>query len=140
MCLTSARQQCLPSTFVLFEFFFFKKKTAYERKECDWSSDVCSSDLCPDRGACGDVLSHRVPEGWRLQLPAAVDAAVAGDAHRHGVGHDGVGAVAGRLYRQGIRELFARLGVELDGRDAGAADRRAQPFAPDDREVGEARL
>ena len=26
-------------------FFFFKQKTAYEVKECDWSSDVCSSDL-----------------------------------------------------------------------------------------------
>ena len=29
----------------LFFFFFFKQKTAYEIKECDWSSDVCSSDL-----------------------------------------------------------------------------------------------
>ena len=28
-------------------FFFFKQKTAYEIKECDWSSDVCSSDLQP---------------------------------------------------------------------------------------------
>ena len=27
------------------QFFFFKQKTAYEIKECDWSSDVCSSDL-----------------------------------------------------------------------------------------------
>ena len=26
-------------------FFFFKQKTAYEIYECDWSSDVCSSDL-----------------------------------------------------------------------------------------------
>ena len=26
-------------------FFFFKQETAYEIKECDWSSDVCSSDL-----------------------------------------------------------------------------------------------
>ena len=25
--------------------FFFKQRTAYEIKECDWSSDVCSSDL-----------------------------------------------------------------------------------------------
>src|SRR5210317_1363059 len=28
-----------------FVFFFFKQKTAYEISECDWSSDVCSSDL-----------------------------------------------------------------------------------------------
>src|SRR3546814_15230726 len=30
-------------------FFFFKQKTAYEMRISDWSSDVCSSDLChPD--------------------------------------------------------------------------------------------
>src|SRR5210317_300548 len=28
-------------------FFFFKQKTAYEISECDWSSDVCSSDRPP---------------------------------------------------------------------------------------------
>src|SRR5213596_2910874 len=26
-------------------FFFFQQKTAYEIRPCDWSSDVCSSDL-----------------------------------------------------------------------------------------------
>src|SRR3546814_5263221 len=26
--------------------FFFKQKTAYEVRISDWSSDVCSSDLC----------------------------------------------------------------------------------------------
>ena len=31
--------------FVIFFFFFFKQKTAYEIYQCDWSSDVCSSDL-----------------------------------------------------------------------------------------------
>src|SRR3546814_4346413 len=29
--------------------FFFKQKTAYEMRISDWSSDVCSSDLCVDR-------------------------------------------------------------------------------------------
>ena len=47
-------------------FFFFKQKTAYEIKECDWSSDVCSSDLAitdlidrvrPSGGP--DVIAHR---------------------------------------------------------------------------------
>src|SRR5881398_1303362 len=32
--------------FMLFFFFFFKQKTAYEMLSGDWSSDVCSSDLC----------------------------------------------------------------------------------------------
>ena len=31
--------------FFFFSFFFFKQKTAYEIYQCDWSSDVCSSDL-----------------------------------------------------------------------------------------------
>src|SRR3546814_16190580 len=31
--------------FVVFYFFFFKQKTAYEMRISDWSSDVCSSDL-----------------------------------------------------------------------------------------------
>src|SRR3546814_9278036 len=31
--------------FILFMFFFFKQKTAYEMRISDWSSDVCSSDL-----------------------------------------------------------------------------------------------
>ena len=30
---------------MLYFFFFFKQKTAYEIYQCDWSSDVCSSDL-----------------------------------------------------------------------------------------------
>src|ERR1051326_5280180 len=43
-------------------FFFFKQKTACEIKECNWSSDVCSSDLddgcsCgPQRGFPADFL------------------------------------------------------------------------------------
>src|SRR3546814_6313916 len=31
--------------FVVVFLFFFKQKTAYERRISDWSSDVCSSDL-----------------------------------------------------------------------------------------------
>src|SRR3546814_6966284 len=36
--------------FLLFCFFFFKQKTAYEMRISDWSSDVCSSDLRQDAG------------------------------------------------------------------------------------------
>ena len=38
-------------------FFFFKQKTAYEIYQCDWSSDVCSSD----------------PEGLRHRSPSRED-------------------------------------------------------------------
>ena len=64
-------------------FFFFKQKTAYEMDYCDWSSDVCSSDLMIRRpsgpvtpgGAGGPVWSTNPPAPrsppsgapWRLQ-------------------------------------------------------------------------
>src|SRR3546814_7962186 len=32
--------------FGFYVIFFFKQKTAYEMRISDWSSDVCSSDLC----------------------------------------------------------------------------------------------
>ena len=47
----SEEERRVVKVFVCFYvFFFFKQKTAYEIKECDWSSDVCSSDLyCASR-------------------------------------------------------------------------------------------
>src|SRR3546814_5894344 len=39
-------------------FFFFKQKTAYERRISDWSSDVCSSDLIARAGG-GIVATMR---------------------------------------------------------------------------------
>ena len=45
--------------------FFFKQKTAYEIYQCDWSSDVCSSDL----------VSAAIPPGnERLYLPLVAQA------------------------------------------------------------------
>src|SRR3546814_17856994 len=37
LCAPLVRRRCV--------IFFFKQKTAYERRISDWSSDVCSSDL-----------------------------------------------------------------------------------------------
>src|SRR3546814_2648050 len=42
--------------FMLFSFFFFKQKTAYEMRISDWSSDVCSSDLYGLRS--GSAFGH----------------------------------------------------------------------------------
>src|SRR3546814_8185823 len=44
---------------ILYDFFFFKQKTAYELRISDWTSDVCSSDL----GHAVEICVHR-----RLQL------------------------------------------------------------------------
>src|SRR3546814_10024761 len=56
-----------------FVVFFFKQKTAYEMRISDWSSDVCSSDLClifiPISAGCfcDCLVSHReqalLPQG-----------------------------------------------------------------------------
>ena len=47
---------------LVFFFFFFKQKTAYEIYQCDWSSDVCSSDLwVMERfaGRISEIAQHR---------------------------------------------------------------------------------
>src|ERR1051326_9275571 len=48
-----------------FFFVFFKQKTAYEIKECDWSSDVCSSDLFR---ALPHVFDHQ-----KVEEPPSID-------------------------------------------------------------------
>src|SRR3546814_12853001 len=45
---------------LLFVFFFFKQKTAYDNRISDWSSDVCSSAL-PSR-----LLRQGAPRGWPI--------------------------------------------------------------------------
>src|SRR3546814_3905185 len=62
---------------LVYFFFFFKQKTAYEMRISDWSSDVCSSDLLADRGhrsyrdpaALRDSRFH--PERWRRPRTAS---------------------------------------------------------------------
>ena len=50
-------------------FFFFKQKTAYEIYQCDWSSDVCSSDLYSETYFDQPPLSL-------LEIPHALDRAI----------------------------------------------------------------
>src|SRR3546814_6388050 len=53
---------CLYCSGVLrYVFFFFKQKTAYEMRISDWSSDVCSSDLC-----MSDTLAFMIADTSRL--------------------------------------------------------------------------
>src|SRR3546814_3152489 len=48
---------------LVFCFFFFKQKTAYEMRISDWSSDVCSSDLL---GGLVERL-RKMSKRWRCQ-------------------------------------------------------------------------
>src|SRR3546814_4474741 len=56
-------------------FFFFKKKTAYEMRISDWSSDVCSSDLSKAAQQHRKLLRraeavHNIAAGWADRLRA----------------------------------------------------------------------
>ena len=51
-------------------FFFFKQKTAYEIYQCDWSSDVCSSDLGKGHEfPLASVLALGLPESGQMVPP-----------------------------------------------------------------------
>src|SRR3546814_5585324 len=56
---------------VIFVFFFFKQKTAYEMRISDWSSDVCSSDL---REARGDNAAATDAEALAAEVETALKA------------------------------------------------------------------
>src|SRR3546814_19503484 len=66
---------------LVFCFFFFKQKTAYEMRISDWSSDVCSSDLL--YGFCTGVKRSLVrrPRPRLHQCPAPADRRCAGATH-----------------------------------------------------------
>ena len=51
-------------------FFFFKQKTAYEIYQCDWSSDVCSSDLTYLK-LFGEICSRVYKNSGRLKQSVA---------------------------------------------------------------------
>src|SRR3546814_18337695 len=81
-------------------FFFFKQKTAYERRISDWSSDVCSSDL--------PVAAARIEHRLQL-LDHEGDVAAAAEYRRHHPGQrHGPGVMLGVL----------RIDEHLEGADA----------------------
>ena len=60
-------------------FFFFKQKTAYEIYQCDWSSDVCSSDLW--RATSHSISPVAATAGAEPAGFAVVSAAIAAGFH-----------------------------------------------------------
>src|SRR6266511_5373515 len=50
-------------------FFFFSSRRRHTRFSRDWSSDVCSSDLDPDRITSAPVEEERRPAGYALAAP-----------------------------------------------------------------------
>src|SRR2546430_13395200 len=62
---------------ICFVFFSFSSRRRHTRFDCDWSSDVCSSDLrhrgVPRLGARRAAFRH-CPESWTLRLETASSA------------------------------------------------------------------
>ena len=67
--------------------FFFKQKTAYEIRNCDWSSDVCSSDLADPADF------YILPDIWKPDQEAFYESK-----------HSGQGAHAFEIGRASCRE------------------------------------
>src|SRR2546430_6546166 len=52
--------------------FFFSSRRRHTRFDCDWSSDVCSSDLlCPDEQACGSDRDEQVARAGESDVAVA---------------------------------------------------------------------
>src|SRR2546426_1536894 len=54
---------CIRTVYVCFFFFFFSSRRRHTRLQGDWSSDVCSSDLC---GALQALVE--LPAGGRAEV------------------------------------------------------------------------
>src|SRR3546814_4199336 len=104
---------------MVYVFFFFKQKAAYELRISDWSSDVCSSDLAAVVVAPGNPLA--AAEGFdRLVLVEPHRG-----RHRPGVGHEGGAAVVGE-HEGLLRRQFVGAADRVVGHvAAGDLDRKS---------------
>src|SRR6266568_5779809 len=66
------------------DIFFFSSRRRHTRWNCDWSSDVCSSDLGREFPGLGDVVRELVGAGMRVSIdsfdPDEIRAAVTAGA------------------------------------------------------------
>ena len=89
----------------VYVFFFFKQKTAYEIYQCDWSSDVCSSDLLARSGHLRNVEKSDVPGSIYFRPEVCI-------------GHGGIGGSQIYSYYitffHGMAALFSFSDVELE--------------------------
>src|SRR3546814_3145759 len=107
---------------ILFLYFFFKQKTAYDMRISDWSSDVCSSDLVE---VAFDREAERKADGLEFGQREAAEFGAAeaeiGEAEENTVRID-LGREPGRR-ADGAEQADDRFGVRL----AFAARKRVDP-------------
>src|SRR5881296_722490 len=116
-------------SFVFF-FFFFKPKTAYDMLLCDWSSDVCSSDLQPLVLEGGDGVRKRLHSDRREAFRGLVEQQQARTRHE-GAGDRQHLLLAAREAAAALVRPVGQLGEQAED----ALDREAALGADADREV-----
>src|SRR3546814_9901850 len=110
-----------------FVFFFFKQKTAYEMRISDWSSDVCSSDLCGRRagylsgdlpapdyggaGATGAAAVFRTAAGRAADRQRARTAPRIGQCRCRPRRYRGAGTLAGDRSEEHTSELQSLMRI-----------------------------
>src|SRR2546430_12151560 len=87
-------------------FFFFSSRRRHTRFDCDWSSDVCSSDLRAESGRPGAGARKSGKAGADLRLPVPVGTVVVDEE---------TGAVVADLEAPGAEAVVARGGARGGG-------------------------
>src|SRR6185369_14460726 len=82
---------------IIFFFFFFSSRRRHTRFKCDWSSDVCSSDLVP---LLGSALLRAAREQYRRRGFPGADAIDATTLRLH---LRAIAATDFRLLRQAVK-------------------------------------
>src|SRR5688572_32665089 len=101
--------------FFLFFFFFFSSRRRHTRFDCDWSSDMCSSDLEEEYGqtvstyTIGRAIASLPDGGWPIKKVT--------DSLRARRGGEGSVAVAGRSEER-------RVGKECRSRGSSDHERK----------------
>src|SRR3546814_1796809 len=105
-------------------FFFFKQKTAYEKRISDWSSDVCSSDLkwktaADDPAGWAQAQSYDQLVAQTRQYTSNAQAA----QQRLQLSEDTIASGVGLL--QHVRELVVQANTATQSADTRKTDRKS---------------
>src|SRR2546427_3733352 len=105
--------------YVIFFFFFFSSRRRHTRFDCDWSSDVCSSDLVEVEGQFGRQMDGDLTRA-AAQVPFACRLALGADVTASGFQAQGAAHVAEVRVTRACLDLHAVGGDSLKLRVAAA--------------------